>query len=229
VPFLFLRPSPHAHARARYYVAPMLSARRQPSRSFGAPHLRRGFTLVEVMTAMTIMAIAGTTLLVGLASSATTTRDTVDRMIAAGLAQQLLDEVCGMRYMEGGGSAYDPQPLGPGSPEVAAGARRQFDDIDDYNGVQTTPPTDRWGITLGNDDGRGGTRPTAFQLPTGYFTGWKQYVSVQYVAESNLSAPITSGTSSFRLVIVRITSDLSTGGTVELARATRLVSYVPGN
>jgi hypothetical protein len=66
-------------------------------------------------------------------------------------------------------------------------------------------------------------------LPTGYFTGWKQYVSVQYVAETNLSVPLTGGTSSFRLVTVRITSDLSTGGTVELARATRVVSYVPGN
>jgi prepilin-type N-terminal cleavage/methylation domain-containing protein len=207
----------------------MPSNRRTAPRTIGAPHLRRGFTLVEVMTAMTIMAIAGTTLLVGLASSATTTRDTIDRTIAAGLAQQLLDETCGMRYMEGGGSAYDPPPLGPGSPEVAAGARRQFDDIDDYHGVQTTPPTDRWGITLGNDDGRGGTRPAAFQLPTGYFTGWRQDVSVQYVAESNLSAPLTSGTSSFRLITVRITSDLPTGGSVELARASRVVSYVPGN
>jgi prepilin-type N-terminal cleavage/methylation domain-containing protein len=193
------------------------------------PVLRRAFTLVEVMTAMTIMAIAGTTLLVSLSSSAASTTDGLDRMVASGLAQQLLDEICGMRYMESGGGAYDAPPLGPGAPEVAAGARRQFDDIDDYNGVQTTPPTDRWGITLGNDDGRGGTRPTAFQLPAGTFTGWKQLVSVQYVAESNLSAPLTSGTSSFRLITVRITNDLPTGGTVELAKATRVVSYVPGN
>jgi prepilin-type N-terminal cleavage/methylation domain-containing protein len=216
-------------------TAPMFSSRLTPpcslpaAKAAGAPPARPGFTLVEVMTAMTIMAIAGTTLLVGLASSAATTTDALDRQVAAGLAQQLLDEICGMRYMEAGGSAYDPMPLGPGSPEVAAGARRQFDDIDDYHGVATTPPTDRWGITLGNDDGKGGTRPTAFQLPTTYFTGWKQNVSVQYVAESNLSTPLTSGTSSFRLITVRITSDLSTGGTVELARATRVVAYVPGN
>jgi prepilin-type N-terminal cleavage/methylation domain-containing protein len=193
------------------------------------PSSRRAFTLVEVITAMTIMAIAGTTLLVSLASSTTSTNDALDRQVAAGLAQQLLDEISGMRYMEAGGSAYDPMPLGPGSTEAAAGARRQFDDIDDYNGVQTTPPTDRWGVTLGSDDGKGGIRPTAFQLPSTFFTGWKQNVSVQYVAESNLSAPLTSGTSSFRLITVRITSDLTTGGTVELARATRVVAYVPAN
>jgi prepilin-type N-terminal cleavage/methylation domain-containing protein len=202
---------------------------RREARGIVASCSRRGFTLVEVMTAMTVMAIAGTTLLVGLASSFATTQDSLDRAVAAGLAQQLLDEICGMRYMEAGGSAYDPPPLGPGSPEVSAGARRQFDDIDDYNGVQTTPPTDRWGITLGSDDGRGGTRAAAFQLPSTFFTGWKQYASVQYVAESNLSAPLTSGTSSYRLITVRITNDLPTGGTVELARVTRVVAYVPGN
>jgi prepilin-type N-terminal cleavage/methylation domain-containing protein len=192
-------------------------------------YARRGFTLVEVMTAMTIMAIAGTTLMVSLASSAATTTDALDRQVAAGLVQQLLDEICGMRYMEGGGGAYDSPPLGPGSPETAAGARREYDDIDDYNGVATSPPTDRWGITLGNDDGKGGTRPTAFQLPSGHFAGWKQHVSVQYVAENNLSTPLSSGTSSFRLITVRITNDLPAGGAVELARATRLVAYVPGN
>jgi prepilin-type N-terminal cleavage/methylation domain-containing protein len=190
---------------------------------------RRGFTLVETMTAMTIMAVAGATLLVGLASSADSTQDAIDRTIADGLARQLLDECSGMRYMEAGGGAYDPQPLGPGSPEVAAGARRQFDDIDDYNGVQTTPPTDRWGITLGTDDGRGGTRPAAFRLASDYFTGWKQHVEVEYVAESNLSTPLTSGTSSYRLITVRIMKDLPGGGTVELARVSRVVAYVPAN
>jgi prepilin-type N-terminal cleavage/methylation domain-containing protein len=210
-------------------TAPMASHGR-PIRSRNRASRRRpGFTLVEVMTAMTIMAIAGTTLLIGLASSADSTQDALDRTIAAGLAQQLLDEVCGMRYMEGGGGAYDPSPLGPGAPEVSAGARRQFDDIDDYNGVQTTPPTDRWGITLGSDDGRGGTRSAAFQLAADYFSGWKQHVSVQYVAESNLSTPLTSGTSSYRLITVRITTDLAGGGTLELARVSRVVAYVPGN
>lgn len=198
--------------------------RPQPSR-----RCARGFTLIEAMTAMVIMALAGSTLLIGMASNSATTRDALERAIARGLAQQLLDEVSGMMYMEPGGSAYDAMPLGPGSPEVAAGARRQFDDIDDYNNIRTTPPTDRWGVTLGNDDGRQGTRHANFQVPAGYFTGWKQWVDVQYVSESNFATPMTSGTSSYRRIRVQITVDQADGTTRTLADLTRVVAYVPSN
>src|SRR5262245_47201913 len=77
-----------------------------------ASQSRRGVTLIETMTAMTILAVAGTTLLVGLSATTDATDDAVERTVALGLAQQLLDEVCGMRYMEPGGSAYDSPPLG---------------------------------------------------------------------------------------------------------------------
>jgi len=188
---------------------------------------RRGFTLIESMTALSILAIAGATLLAGMAASSTTTRDALERTIAQGMALQLLDEVCGMRYCEPGGSAYDTG-LGPGSPEISAGARRQFDDIDDYHGIRTTPPTDRWGVTLGTDDGRQGTRLSNFQVPTGYFSGWKQCVDVQYVGESNLATPLSSGTSSYRRIRVQIQVEQADGSTRTLADVSRVVTYVPG-
>jgi type II secretory pathway pseudopilin PulG len=179
------------------------------------------------MTAIVILGIAGATLLAGLGSTSATTRDALERTIALGMAEQLLDEVSGMRYCEFGGSAYD-SVMGPGSPEIAAGARRQFDDIDDYNGVRTSPPTDRWGIGLGADNGKQGTRNANFQTPTGYFTGWKQIIDVQYVSESNFSTVVTSGTSSYRRIRVQITVDQADGTTRTLADVSRVVSYAPG-
>jgi MSHA pilin protein MshD len=193
-------------------------------------HVRRrsGFTLVEVMTAMTIMAIAGSALLLGLGSNAATARDSLERAIAEGMALQLLDEILGMRYCEAGSSAYDVNP-GPGADEVAAGARKIFDDVDDYNGLRTTPATDRYGITLGNDDGKGGTRHANFQVPSGYFTGWKQWVDVQYVSETNFATPLSgSSTSNYRRVRVQITVDQADGTTRTLADISRVVSYAPG-
>ncbi len=194
------------------------------------PPLRRtGFTLVEVSVAMTLMAVAGSTLLVGLATTTDTVEESVDVAAARGLAQQLMDEVLGMRYMEAGAGPYDT-PLCPGSAEVAAGARRQFDDIDDYNGIRTSPPTDRWGIASGTDDGMQSTRPTALRAPTAFFSGWQQQVDVQYVNESNLSQTLSgSSTSNYRVIHVRITTTLAGGGTKKLAHLSRIVAYVPVN
>lgn len=180
------------------------------------------------MTAIVVLGIAGATLLAGLGSSAATTRDALERTIALGLAQQLLDEVSGMRYCESGGPWNDTF-MGANSSELSAGARREFDDVDDYNGVRTTPPTDRWGVTIGTDNGRQGTRHANFQVSSGFFTGWKQWIDVQYVSESNFSTVLSSGTSSYRRIRVQITVDQADGTTRTLADVSRVVSYAPGS
>ncbi len=195
---------------------------------FRRPAARRGFTLVEAMAAMTIMAIAGSALLMGTASNLSATRNAVESVIAQGMALQLLDEVSGKRYCESGASPTDSF-LGPGSDETAAGARKIYDDIDDYNGVRTSPATDRFGITLGTDDGKGATRNTNFQVTAGYFNGWKQIVDVEYVSETDFTTPLSgSGTSNYRRIRVQITVDQADGTTRTLADISRVVSNVPG-
>lgn len=189
---------------------------------------RRAFTLIETMTAMAILALVGGTLMANMAATTNTAQEAVDRAIGLGMAQQLLDEICGMKYAESLGTEYDTG-LGPGSPEVSAGARKQFDDIDDYLGVSTSVPTDRWGIALGADNGKQGTRLAAFQAPSTYFTGWRQQVDVFYVSDTNLSTKLTSGTSSHRKIEVRITAAQADGRVRELAYVSRVVAYVPGN
>lgn len=189
---------------------------------------RRAFTLIETMTAMSILALVGGTLMANMAATTNTSQDAVDRAVALGMAQQLLDEICGMKYAESLGGEYDTG-LGPGSPEKSAGARRQFDDIDDYLGVSTSVPTDRWGIALGADNGRQGTRLAAFRAPATFFTGWRQQVDVFYVSDTNLSTKLTSGSSSHRKIEVRITAAQADGSVRELAYVSRVVAYVPGN
>lgn len=196
----------------------MHAGRRHPTRI--------AFTLIETVTALTIASVAGVTILASLATTTSNAADSLDKVVALGIAQQLLDEVSGMKYVEAPGGEYDT-PMGPGSPEVAAGARRQFDDIDDYNGVSTSPPTDRWGIRLGADDGRQGTRHVNFQVPASFFTGWKQQVDVSYVSDSNLSTVLTSGASNHRQIRVRIFLTEADGTVKTLADISRVVANVP--
>src|SRR6187397_902006 len=53
---------------------------------------RRGFSIVEAIVALSITALAGAVLLLAVESTVQSTTDSVQRTIADGMAQQLLDE-----------------------------------------------------------------------------------------------------------------------------------------
>jgi len=186
----------------------------------------RGFTLVEALVAITITALAGGTLLLGITASVGTSDDAERRTIAHGLAEQALDEVLGARYMELGCSPYDTY-LQPGGSEKATGTRELYDDIDDYNGWTSSPPVDRWGVELGTDDGQGGQRQENFRAPAGAMDRWKREIAVYYVDESDLVNPLSNGqTSDWRAVEARVYHDDPQAGLREMARVRRIVSYV---
>ncbi|MBN2477605.1 MAG: type II secretion system protein [Pirellulales bacterium] len=189
--------------------------------------LRPGFTLIEALVSISIAAIAGSVLLVGIGSSIQATDEALQQTIACGMAEQLMDEVVGLRYMEFQCSAHDTV-LQPGGAEAATGTRELFDDIDDYNGFRCSPPTDRWGIELGKDDGEGGIRHPSFQAPDGFFDRWRQEVDVYYVDAADPYTRLAAGqTSDYRTVEVRIMRDNPEGGSRALARLRRIVAYVP--
>ncbi|MCA9270890.1 MAG: type II secretion system protein, partial [Planctomycetales bacterium] len=98
---------------------------------------RRGFSLIEAMVAMTVMALAGSALLLGVEASMRTTVDNLDRAVATGLARQSIDEIMGHLY-----TAADPYqyPLGPNSWEKSGAGRERFNDTDDFHGYSSTPP-----------------------------------------------------------------------------------------
>ena len=108
------------HPRTRRSFACRSPQHRRSSNACRRAHDRASprFTLIETMTAMSIFALVGGTLLASMAATTTTSQDAVDRAIALGMAQQLLDEICGMKYAESLGTRIRHR-IGPGSPEVA--------------------------------------------------------------------------------------------------------------
>ena len=181
------------------------------------------------MVSISIVSVAGTAILLGIASAMSTSYDAVDRTIANGLAEQLMDEVAGRMYSISGGEYSFP--LGGSSVEKAA-AGRQYNDIDDFNGggngIASEPPVDWRGVTLGTDDGEGGTRHPNFQVADGFFDNWRQEVEVYYVNDSDPSTRLSTGsTSNTRAVEVRILQLADGGAYRELANVRRVFSNVP--
>jgi type II secretory pathway pseudopilin PulG len=190
-------------------------------------HLRRSaFTLVEALVAISFTATAASVLLLAVTASQQTTDDALERLRAAGMAEQLMDEILGQRYCADPYNGYETS-LSRSAWEAAGPGRSRNNDIDDYNGVRTQPPTDLYGIALGSDNGEGGLRHAAFRAPARSLDSWRQEVDVYYVAEGNLTQRLTGGqVSNYRVVEVRITKQLAEGRR-ELAKLRRVVAYAP--
>jgi len=188
---------------------------------------REGFSLVEAVVALTITAVAGAALLVGISSNVQLTQRAEDRIVAQGMARQLMDEVLGGRYMALNTTPYQTN-FGPSAWESQLPTRQRYDDVDDYHNWSTRPPVDEYGVPLGKDDGKGGQRHPAFCAPSGRFDDWQQEVTVSYVRPTNLDQPLSgTETSDYRAVCVRIVRHDPERGQVELANLRRIVSYVP--
>jgi hypothetical protein len=151
----------------------------------------------------------------------------MERTIAEGMAQQLMDEVLGGRYHAVGAGAYQTI-FSPSADEQLGFERELYDDIDDYHGIRNQPPTDAWGIELGRDDDDPDARHPAFQSPTGIFDNWRQEIDVYYVAPPDLTTPLAFGqVSDYRAVVVRIIRVGPQGGERILAEHRQVIAYVP--
>ena len=139
-----------------------------------------GFSLIEALLALTITALAGSVLLLSVDTSLDTTTQAVERTIADGIAQQVLDEILTKRYV-GAGESPLTTTLGPTATEQLGEGTINFDDIDDYNGFTAQPMKGPWGQTLGTGDDNGGQRPINFRVPSSYFQSWRETVTVYYI------------------------------------------------
>ncbi|QYJ78466.1 type II secretion system protein [Shewanella acanthi] len=114
-----------------------------PRKSELKNHLQQGFTLIELVIGMLVIAIAVVMLTSMLFPQGDRAVKTLQRVRSAELAHSVMNEIWGKRYDEntgasGGVPACD-SPLGvPCSavlgPESSEG-RNDYDDIDDYNGL----------------------------------------------------------------------------------------------
>ena len=191
------------------------------------PPVAAAFTLVEALLAISLAALAGSVLLLGVSSSLQMSDEALQQVLADGMAQQLMDEVVGGRYQAVGIGPYQIS-FSPSAYELGGSGRERYDDIDDYHGLRSQPPTDLWGVELGKDDGEGGERHPNFQGPAGFFDNWRQEVDVCYVGRSDLTTALATGqVSDYRAVVVRIVYVDPERGERVLAELRRVVAYVP--
>ena len=209
---------PVAHAPMQWHR--LIDRRRQASRG--------GFTFVEAMVAITITAVAGAAILLGISSSLESTQTAMEQTVALGLAQQLMDELAGKQFAENPSSPYDT-PLGPTQAESAGPGRTQFTNLADYNGMVEAPPLDLWGIPLGNGDGQGGTRNPAMQIGS-YLAHWQRATLVYYVDPNNLANALPAGqTSNYRAVEVHVSVQDRNGALRQILVLRRVFAYVPSS
>lgn len=145
--------------------------------------------------AVTITAMAGAAVLLGIQTSVQTTRHGIEQTVAQGLALQLMDEISGAEY----------------------------DDIVDFNGRNNCPPKDTVDIKLGNDSGEGGLRNINFRAPRKLLDRLRRKAEVFYVDKNDFATRLSSGqTSNYRAAEVSVYYIEDNADERELARLRRL-------
>jgi MSHA pilin protein MshD len=100
-------------------------------------HAQRGVTLIELVVAITIVAIAAVAVLGAMASITTRGANTMVRQQAVAIADAYLEEIL-------------LQPVSPPSGAAAPTSRASFNDVDEYNGLLDVGARDQFGNALPN-------------------------------------------------------------------------------
>ena len=145
---------------------------------------RHGLTLIEVLVSLILVS---TVLLVSLSASANLFRDQSSERTsvrAHELAGIILDEISVRNFRD----PDDDQVFGI-EPSESVSDRTTFDDVDDYHGYVSTPPTYRDGPSIGN------------------YSGWSFAVVVERAEPTNSGiALVTIDDAPLRVVTVTCTS-----------------------
>jgi prepilin-type N-terminal cleavage/methylation domain-containing protein len=141
-----------------------------PSFKLHAPRFsRHGLSLIEVVTATLIVGMMSVAALNSLGAATRSADSLGNRAVALGLADELMSEIVQTAYAEPSGAVGFGPDTGEGS-----GPRSAFDDVDDYNGWNQSPPQYRDGTTMPDR------------------TDWRHSVTVTRVVPTDLTQ--TSGT-----------------------------------
>jgi type II secretory pathway pseudopilin PulG len=187
---------------------------------------RRGaFSLVEALVALSITALAGAVLLLSVESSLSTTTEAVERTIADGVAQQVLDEMLTEHFAEPG---EDPLlgSLGATVWELLGSGTERFNDADDYDGYVAQPLKGVWGEVLGTGNDEGSQRLANFRIRSDYFEHWRERVEVYYVNPDNHTLASASPTA-YRAIEVFVERIEADGAVRPLASRKRIITYIP--
>jgi prepilin-type N-terminal cleavage/methylation domain-containing protein len=133
-----------------------------PQSEISNPKSNRGLTLIEVIASTMIVGLMAVATLNGLASATRSANSIGNRAVAAGLADELMSEIVMQSYSDPDGAAVFGRETGE-----SASPRSQFDDVDDYNGWNASPPQYRDGTAIPDR------------------TNWRQRVTVMRVNPAN--------------------------------------------
>jgi hypothetical protein len=131
---------------------------------------RPAFSLLECAVASIILALLAGATVNAVGSTVKARRIEADRARARGLAADLIGEIAGQLYEEPG---VVTTVLGPETGDGAGPSRLLYDDVDDYNGLKETPPTQRDGT------------------PIAGLTNWKRQTVVDWVVAGSLAVSAT--------------------------------------
>lgn len=100
-------------------------------------HRSRGVTLIELVVSITVIAVAGAALTGTLAYLNGTGNTAILQAQAQSIANAYLNEITGKAFVDPDGVNGEP-------------VRAQFDDINDYDGLNTAAASDEFGNGAGN-------------------------------------------------------------------------------
>ena len=149
---------------------------------------QRGVTLIDLIITIIILAIAVPPMVGVFITSTRNSTFGVTMARANHLASNLLEEIRSKRWDENTGAASPnpyPNPFVPDSGET----RATYDDVDDFDRLNESPPKDSQGVTMGGS------------------TGFRQQVWVCYVASIAVATPCLGSptTSNYKHITVKIT------------------------
>lgn len=101
--------------------------------------------MVEVVAATMIVGLMSVAALNGLGAATRSSESIGNRAVAMGLADDLMSEILLLPYRD----PNETPVFGP-EPTETAGPRSAYDDIDDYNGWNQSPPKNRDGAIIPN-------------------------------------------------------------------------------
>ncbi len=142
---------------------------------------QRGMTLIDLILVIVIVSLAIPPMVALLIQETRQSTFGVTMTRANGLGSTLLEEIRSKRWDENGGAASTT--LGPETGET----RATYDDADDFLGLDDSPPQDSLGTDMAGS------------------TGFRQQVSVCYVANTDLETCLGSGTSNYKRITVTVT------------------------
>ena len=148
-------------------MAPRLTCalrRKNPKAAIQNPKSQHGLTLIEVVASTMIVGLMAVAALNALGAATKSANSIGNRAVAAGLADELMSEITMQSYSDPDGSPIFGHESGE-----STNVRSAFDDVDDYDGWNVSPPQYRDGTTIPDR------------------ASWRQRVTVTYVAPTNLT------------------------------------------